>query len=235
MNWAELMKGIYNILSRGRLISPSMPVGDDWYLNLNSQKRPPCRNLGEHHLVLRSSTTSRGTVVLIFCLRMRSFPRTEVPTIFMARNICVGSAKNLTPMTKFTRATWLLISSLKLGIGNNTDHCSSKCSLLQPSSIATFTPSNLSFLWKGNSIIKSSTIVLNRYWNTCSFRPQFNQCCMNLPNCFPDGLHCLLLLWKLCPKFLLAKKQISALPLLVKQSYAANNIDSIIVDVNRHR
>ena len=41
--------------------------------------------------------------------------------------------------------------------------------------------------------------------------------------------------WKLCPKFLLTKKRISALPLLIKQRYAANNIDKIIVDVNRHR
>ena len=83
------MKGICHIWSRGRLISPSMPVGDDWYLNLNSQKRPPGRNLGEHRLVRRSGTTSRGTVVFVFCLRMRSFPRTEVPTIFMGRNILI--------------------------------------------------------------------------------------------------------------------------------------------------
>ena len=77
------MKGICHVWSRGRLISPSMPVGDDWYLKLNSQKRPPGRNLGEHRLVRRSGATSRGTVVLILCLRMRSFSRTEVPTIFM--------------------------------------------------------------------------------------------------------------------------------------------------------
>ena len=77
------MKGICHVWSRGRLISPSMPVGDDWYLKLNSQKRPPGRNLGEHRLVRRSGATSRGTVVLILCLRMRSFARTEVPTILM--------------------------------------------------------------------------------------------------------------------------------------------------------
>ena len=137
------MKGICHIWSRGRLISPSLPVGDDWYLNLNSQKRPPGRNLGEHRLVRRSGTTSRGTVVLVFCLRMRSFPRTEVPTIFMGRNICVGSTKNLTPMTRFTCATLLQnVSSLKLGIGNNTDHCSSKSCPVQSSSIVTFTTSN---------------------------------------------------------------------------------------------
>ena len=44
---------------------------------------------------------------------------------------------------------WLFNRSLKLGFGNNTDHCSSKSCLMQPSSIATFTTSNLSFLWKG--------------------------------------------------------------------------------------
>ena len=155
MNWVEWMNGICHIWSRGRLISPSLPVGDDGYLNLNSQKRPPGRNLGEHRLVRRSGATSRGTVVLVFCLRMRSFPGTEVPTIFMGRSICVDSAKNLTltdeiyscPLTPKS----LFNSSLKLGIGNNTDHCSSQSGLVQSSSIVTFTTStlNLSFLWKG--------------------------------------------------------------------------------------
>ena len=142
------MKGICHIWSRGRLISHSMPVGDDWYLNLNSQKRPPGRNLGEHRLVRRSGATSRGTVVLIFCLRMRSFPRTEVPTIFMERIICVGSTKNVTPITKFTRATCLQngFIGLKLGIENNTYHCCSKSCLVQSSSIFTFTTRNVSFL-----------------------------------------------------------------------------------------
>ena len=101
------MNGICDIWSRGRLISPSLPVGDDWYLNLKSQKRPPGRNLGEHRLVRRSGTTSRGTVVLVFYLRMRSLPRTEVPTIFMGRNIFGGSSKSLTPMMKFILATRL--------------------------------------------------------------------------------------------------------------------------------
>ena len=136
------MKGICHIWSRGRLISPSLPVGDDWYLNLNSKKRPPGRNLGEHRLVRRSGTTSRGTVVLVFCLRMRSFLRTEVPTIFMGRNICVGSTKNLTSMTRFTRTPLQNVCGSKLGIGNNTDHCSSKSCLVQSSSIVTFTTSN---------------------------------------------------------------------------------------------
>ena len=95
MKRVEWMKGICHIWSRGRLISHSMPVGDDWYLNLNSQKRPPGRNLGEHRLVRRSGATSSGTVVLVFCLRMRGFPWTDVPTILIGQNICVGSTENL--------------------------------------------------------------------------------------------------------------------------------------------
>ena len=77
------MSGICLIWSRGRLISPSLPIGDDGYLNLSSQKRPPGRNLGEHRLVRRSGTTSRGTVVLVFCWRMRRFLLTLVLTIFV--------------------------------------------------------------------------------------------------------------------------------------------------------
>ena len=84
------MKGICHLWYRGRLISPSLPIGDDWYLNLSSQKRSPGRNLGEHRPVRRSGT-ARGAVVLIFCLRMYSFPGTEVPTI-----IRVGSTKQAT-------------------------------------------------------------------------------------------------------------------------------------------
>ena len=61
----------------------TLPVGDDRCLNLSSQERPTGRNLGGNRLVRRSGTTSRGTVVLVFCLRMRSFPLTLVLTIFM--------------------------------------------------------------------------------------------------------------------------------------------------------
>ena len=72
----EWMNGICLIWSRGRLISPSLPVGDYRYLNLSSQKRPTGRNLGGNRLVRRSGATSRGTVVLVFCLRMRRVPLT---------------------------------------------------------------------------------------------------------------------------------------------------------------
>ena len=70
MNRAEWMKGICLLWSRGRHFSPSLP--GDRYLNLGSpKKRPPGRNLGEHRSVRRSGTTSRGTALLAFCLRMR--------------------------------------------------------------------------------------------------------------------------------------------------------------------
>ena len=71
-NRAEWMNGICLIWSRGRHISPSLPIGDDRYLNLSSEKRPTGRNLGGNRSVRRSGTTSRGTVVLVFYLRMRN-------------------------------------------------------------------------------------------------------------------------------------------------------------------
>ena len=86
MSRVEWMNGICLIWSRGRLISPSLRVSDDRYLNLSTQKKPTGRNLGGNHLVRRSGSTSRGTVVLVFSLRMRSFPLTLVLTIFVGMN-----------------------------------------------------------------------------------------------------------------------------------------------------
>ena len=80
---AEWMNGICLIWSRARLISPSLPVGDDMYLNRSSQKRPTGRNLWGNRLVRRSGTTSREAVVLVFCLRMRIIPLILVLTIFV--------------------------------------------------------------------------------------------------------------------------------------------------------
>ena len=79
------MKGICHIWSRGRHFSPSLPAGDDRYLKLSPPKRSPGRNLGEHCLVRRSGTASRGTALLVFNLRMRNFPRTEVLIICMEK------------------------------------------------------------------------------------------------------------------------------------------------------
>ena len=64
-------------------MSPSLPVGDDRYLNLSSQKRPRDRNLGGNRSVRRSGTTSRGNVVLVFCLSMRRLSLTLVVAIFV--------------------------------------------------------------------------------------------------------------------------------------------------------
>ena len=113
MSRAEWMNGICLIWSRGRLISPSLPVGDDRYLNLSSQKRPTGRNLGGNRLVRRSGTTSRGTVVLVFCLRMRRFPPISyhIPISYHVRgnemNCLVGSSEYMTVFSSFTRASFL--------------------------------------------------------------------------------------------------------------------------------
>ncbi|KAK2557712.1 hypothetical protein P5673_020077 [Acropora cervicornis] len=48
-------------------LSPSLPVGDDRYLNLSSQKRPTGRNLGGNRLVRRSGTTSRVVDAVSVC------------------------------------------------------------------------------------------------------------------------------------------------------------------------
>ena len=110
MNRVEWMNGICLIWSRGRLISPSLPVGDDRYLNLSSQKRPPGRNLGEHRSVRRSGTTSRGTVALVFYLRMRRFPLTLVLTIFVGMK-WIGSSEYMGVLTSFTRDSFLIMQA----------------------------------------------------------------------------------------------------------------------------
>ena len=108
MSRAEWMNGICLIWSRGRLISPSLPVGDDRYLNLSSQKRPTGRNLGGNRLVRRSGTTSRGTVVLVFCLRMRRFRSNSSSYHIRANEMnWVGSSEYMTVFTSFTRASFL--------------------------------------------------------------------------------------------------------------------------------
>ena len=104
MSRAEWMNGICLIWSRGRLISPSLPVGDDRYLNLSSQKRPTGLNLGGNRLVRRSGTTSRGTVV---------FAHAQVPSNSIYCHIrgnemnCLWSNEYVTVFTLFTRATFL--------------------------------------------------------------------------------------------------------------------------------
>ena len=104
----EWMNGICLIWSRDRLISPSLPVGDDRYLNLSSQKRPTGRNLGGNRSVRRSGSTSRGTVVLIFW-----FPHAQVPSNSSSYHICgnemnwVRSSEYIIVFTSFTRASFV--------------------------------------------------------------------------------------------------------------------------------
>ena len=100
---AEWMNGICLTWSRGRPISPSLPVGDDSYLNLISQKRPTGRNLGGNRSVRRSGT--RGTVVLVFCLRMRSFLLILVLTILVGMKKKMCTIKRV--FTSFTRTSFL--------------------------------------------------------------------------------------------------------------------------------
>ena len=108
MNRAEWLNGISLIWSRGWLISPSLPVGDDRYLNLRSQKRPTGRNLGGHRLVRRSGSTSRGTVVLVFCLRMRRFPLNSSSCHIRGNEMnCLVSSDYITVLVSFTRASFL--------------------------------------------------------------------------------------------------------------------------------
>ena len=63
MSRAEWMNGICLIWSRGRLISPSLPVGDDRYLNLSSQKR--AKISGE--IVWYDALAPRLEVLLSWC------------------------------------------------------------------------------------------------------------------------------------------------------------------------
>ena len=109
------MNGICLIWSRGRLISPSLPVGDDRYLNLSSQKRPTGRNLGGNRLVRRSGTTSRGTVLIfrLLCKLSVLLVHARVPSFSCSCHIrgngmnCLGSSEYLTLFTSFTRASFL--------------------------------------------------------------------------------------------------------------------------------
>ena len=101
MSRAEWLNGICLIWSRGRLISPSVPVRNDKYLKLSSQKRLTVRNRS----VRRSDTTSRGTVVLVFCLRR--LPLTLSYHICGNEMNCEGSSEHLTVFTSFTRVSFL--------------------------------------------------------------------------------------------------------------------------------
>ena len=139
------MKGICHLWSRGRLISPSLPVGDDRYLNLSSQKRPTGRNLGGNRSVRRSGTTSRGTALVVFFERMRSslalkflpYFSEKIPLRFNEILDAVDGIY-LCQFTSLCRD----MGSLKARIGDNTVHWSSK------SYFVVITGNNKEGLWK---------------------------------------------------------------------------------------
>ena len=124
------MKGICHRWSRGRHFSPSLP--DDRYLKLSSQKRSPGRNLGEHRLVRRSGTASRGTVLLNFSSRMRRFRITDSLTTWVGKPwaidtgaflIVVNALNSLkgSSMRRFLRRR--CSKQCGLNLGNNTVYC----------------------------------------------------------------------------------------------------------------
>ena len=98
---------------KGRLSCPSLPVGDDGYPNLSSQRWPTGRNLRGNRSVRRSGTTSSGTDVLVFCLRMRKFPLTLVNTIFVRTKW----NEYMTVFTSFTCASFLSMGQTSHLIG----------------------------------------------------------------------------------------------------------------------
>ena len=101
MSRAEWMNGICLVWSRGRLISPSLPVGDDRHLNLSSLKRPAGRNLGGNRLVRRPGTTSRGTVVSVFCLHAQAPSNSGSYHIRGNEINCLGSSEYVISSCQF--------------------------------------------------------------------------------------------------------------------------------------
>ena len=94
MNWAEWMKGICHVSSRGRRFSPSLH--GDRCLKLSSRRRSPSRNLGEHRLVRPSGTTSRGTAFLYLVgARAVSQLLNFLPYVYEKKYICTGSCELL--------------------------------------------------------------------------------------------------------------------------------------------
>ena len=97
------MNGICLIWSRGRFISPSLPVDDDRYLNLSSQKRPTGRNLGgivRHH-------------VQKYCSLGVLFAHAQFPSNSSSYHIrgdemnWIGSSEYMALFTSFTCASFL--------------------------------------------------------------------------------------------------------------------------------
>ena len=114
------MKGVCHIWSRGRHFSPSLP--GDRYLNLGSpKKRSPGRNIGEHRSVRRSGTASRGTALLVFCLRMRRFLEKKFLPYSRGKNVHVNKYDPLSMKTTRTSSfnLWIRLSGIIRGKTEN--------------------------------------------------------------------------------------------------------------------
>ena len=100
------MSGICLIWLRGRLISPSLPVGDDWYLNLTKATSGP-----------KFRGASFGTTlwhhVQRYCCLGVLFAHAQIPSNSSSYHIrgnemnCVGSSEYMAVFTSFTRASFL--------------------------------------------------------------------------------------------------------------------------------
>ena len=92
-----LIKKYIYIWSKGRLISPSLPVGDDRYLNLSSQKRATGRNLGGNRSVY-DALAPRPEVLLSRCFvcACRSLSNSSSYHIRGNEMNCVGSSEYMT-------------------------------------------------------------------------------------------------------------------------------------------
>ena len=102
------MNGICLIWSRGRLISPSLPVGDDRYLNLSSTKAthgPKSRG--------KSFGTTLWHRVQRYCCLGVLFAHAQVPFNSSSYHIrgnemnCVRSSGYMAAFMSFTRASFL--------------------------------------------------------------------------------------------------------------------------------
>ena len=94
-------------MSRGRLISPSLPVGDDRYLNLSSQETHGPKSRG------KSFGTTLWHHIQRYCCFGVLFAHAQVPSNSCSCYICgnemncVGSSEYMTVFTSFTRASFL--------------------------------------------------------------------------------------------------------------------------------
>ena len=105
MSQAEWMNGICLRWSRGRLISPSLPVGDDRYLNLSSPKAthgPKSRG--------KSFGTTLWHHVQRYCCLGVLFAHAQVrsnSSSYHIRRNCLGSREYMTVFMSFTLARFI--------------------------------------------------------------------------------------------------------------------------------